>query len=155
MIAPSHWVWGRFYMVNMLYAQIGAVFVVLACVFAFLKGDDPERTGAGAFIFGWFASILVQQELPEYSLIGVFVLDVAMLAVFCALAWKSRRSWPVWAAALQLISVMSNTIVLIAPQTPLASQLTVVNLAGYGVLICIAVGTFWAWQERKASRGIE
>ena len=50
---------------------------------------------------------------------------------------------------------MSNALVMIDPRTPLASLFTILNLTGYGVLICIAVGTFWAWQERKASRGIE
>jgi hypothetical protein len=31
---------------------------------------------------------------------------------------------------------------------------TVLNLAGYGILAAIAVGTFWAWQDRRAA-GLE
>jgi len=27
----------------------------------------------------------------------------------------------------------------------------VMNMAGYGVLIAIGVGTFWAWQDRRAA----
>ena len=30
----------------------------------------------------------------------------------------------------------------------------VLNLAGYAILLCIAIGTFWAWQERRAA-GLE
>ena len=143
-------------MFDTLYAQIGAVFVIGICVFAFLKGDDPERIGAGAYSIGWLASLLTQYTLhigtAQY---GILALDVAMLVILAALTWKSRRTCPIWAAALQLVSVMSNALVMIDPRTPLASLFTILNLTGYGVLICIAVGTFWAWQERKASRGIE
>jgi len=37
---------------------------------------------------------------------------------------------------------------------PIASFYTVINLAAYGVMVCLAVGTFWAWQERRAA-GLE
>jgi hypothetical protein len=36
----------------------------------------------------------------------------------------------------------------------ISSYYTVINLAGYGVLVALAVGTFWAWQERRAA-GLE
>ena len=45
---------------NMLYAMVGAVFMVGMGVFAFLKGDNPERIGAGAYLMAWFASVLTQ-----------------------------------------------------------------------------------------------
>jgi len=28
---------------------------------------------------------------------------------------------------------------------------TVTNLAAYGVMVSLAVGTFWAWQDRRAA----
>ncbi|MFN6981108.1 MAG: hypothetical protein ACK4NU_04200 [Brevundimonas sp.] len=138
-------------MVNMLYAQIGAIFVVTICLFAFLKGDNPERAGAAAYIVGWFSSLILQQQSPQYSLYGVFILDVLMLVILCAISWRSRRSWPIWAAALQLLAVTSHVMILTNTKTPIASLYTILNLTGYGVLICIGVGAFWAWQERKAA----
>jgi len=33
---------------------------------------------------------------------------------------------------------------------PLASLYTVTNFISYLIILCIGVGTFWAWQERKA-----
>ncbi len=138
-------------MVNMLYAQIGALFVVMVCLFAFLKGDEPERIGAGAYLLGWFASILFQQQFAAHALYGLFALDSLMLAVLSALAWRTRRAWPVWASALQLLAVMSHVMILTDIRTPLASLYTVLNLTGYGVLIAIGIGTFWAWQDRKAA----
>lgn len=142
-------------MFDTLASQLGAIVVVLVCAFAFLKGDEPERFGAGAYVLLWFASMLVQDGVELYrTQQSLFALDIAMLGVLGALAWKYRRTWPLWAAALQLLIVMSHIVIYVDVRPPIASFLTVINLAGYGVLIALAVGTFWAWQERRAA-GLE
>ena len=142
-------------MFDTLPAQIGAAFVVLVCGFAFLKGDEPERIWAGAYILGWFASLLVQDSVGSFTArMSFFGIDVIMLGVLVGLVWKARRSWPTWAAAFQLIVVMSHLVAFTDLQSTKAAVITVISLAGYGVLVALAVGTFWAWQERVAA-GIE
>ena len=142
-------------MFDTLSAQIGAIVVVLICAFAFLKGDEPERVAAGTYVLGWFASLLSQDEANLYNVQwGVFGIDVVMLVVLGALVWKSRRVWPVWAAGCQLIVVTSHIVSVVDLRPSIIAFLTVINLAGYGVLVAIAVGTFWAWQERRAA-GLE
>jgi hypothetical protein len=142
-------------MFDTLSAQIGAVFMVVVCGFAFLKGDEPERIAAGAFVLAWFASLLAQDDSNRYSVQwGVFAIDMVMLVVLGALAWKSRRTWPVWAAACQLMVVTSHIMSLVDLRPSVIAVLTVINLAGYGVLVALTVGTFWAWQDRRAA-GIE
>lgn len=139
-------------MFDTLYSQIGAVVVLGALGFAFLFGDEPERVGSAAYAFGWLASILVQNDAiligPQWSL---FAIDTVMLAVFGGLAWKSRRAWPVWATALQGLSVMSHILTLVDLRPSLAAYFTVLNIASYGILVALVVGAFWAWQERKAA----
>jgi hypothetical protein len=138
-----------------LSAQIGAAFVVLVCGFAFLKGDEPERVWAGAYVLGWFATLLAQDEVGVYTAqIRVLAIDVVMLLVLVGLVWKARRVWPTWAAACQLLVVMSHIVSMTDLRSPAASVIIVINLAGYGVLIALAIGTFWAWQERRAA-GLE
>jgi hypothetical protein len=142
-------------MFDTLASQIGAAIVVAVCTFAFLKGDNTERTAAGAYILGWFASMLLQTDGEMYKVQwGVFAVDTAMLVILGALVWRSRKSWLVWAAACDLLIVMSHIVLMIDIRPPMAAFLTVVNLAGYGVLISLAIGTFWAWQERRAA-GLE
>ena len=142
-------------MLDTLYLQIGAGLVVIGCLFAFLKGDDLERFGAGAFLLAWFATLLVQRDgdlyNPQY---GMFAIDAFMLLLFAGMAWRSRATWPVWAAAFQLLAVMSHIMILIDQRTPMASLYTVLTLAGYGVLFCIVGGAFFAWQDRRAA-GLE
>lgn len=142
-------------MFDTLASQIGAVFVVLACAFAFLKGDEPERIAGGAYILGWFASMLLQDgSESSLSLWGLAGVDIVMLLVFGGLAWRSRRAWPVWAAALQMLIVMGHFVLLLYQGPTFAAFIIANNLASYGVLVALAIGTFWAWQERRAA-GLE
>lgn len=142
-------------MFDTLSSQIGAAIIVLVGAFAFIKGDEPERIGAGSYLFAWFASLLVQNDAQVYSLQwSMFAIDLIVLIVFAGLCWKAARNWPVWATALQLLAVASHLMVFFDLRPSVAAFYTVLNISSYGVLLCIAVGTFWAWQERRAA-GLE
>lgn len=142
-------------MFDTLASQIGFAIAVLVTAFAFLKGDEPERVGAGAYMLGLFASQLVQDKgAVDGTQWGLMAIDAVFLAVCIGLAWKSRRAWPVWVCALQSLIVMSHLLTLVDLRPSMTAFFAVINLASYGVLIAIAVGTFWAWQERRAA-GLE
>lgn len=142
-------------MFDTLSTQIGAVLTVLVVAFAFLKGDEPERIAAGGYVLSWFASLLIQGDgAVGGTQWGLMAIDSIMLAVFAGLAWKSRRAWPVWAAALQSLTVMSHILTLVDIRPPVSAFYAVINLASTGILLVIAIGTFWAWQERRAA-GLE
>lgn len=146
---------GGGFMFDTLPTQIGAGFTVLVVAFAFLKGDEPERIAAGAYVLAWFATLLVQGDGSvggtQWGMMGI---DIIMLGVYIGLAWKSRRAWPVWAAALQSLVVMSHILSLVDIRPPISAFYAVINLASTGILLVIAIGTFWAWQERRAA-GLE
>jgi hypothetical protein len=126
--------------------------MVGACGFAFLKGDEPEKIGAGTYILAWFATLLLQNDIGLYSNAPVlFGIDVVVLIVFCALSWKSANTWPVWAAALQLLPVLSHFLMAIDMRPPAWSFYAIQNLASLGILVAITAGTFWVWQERRAA----
>jgi len=142
-------------MFDTLYSQIGAVFMVAVGLFAFLKGDEPERFGAGVYLLAWLASLLTQQDGQLYKVpIGVFVIDTIVLVIFAGLAWKARRTWPIWITAIQLLVVMTHIMTMIDLRTSFRSLYTISNLASYLILIALTVGTFWAWQDRRAA-GLE
>jgi hypothetical protein len=130
---------------------VGAAFMVITGMFALLKGGPPERIGAGAYLFAWFASLMAQTSGNYFGVQWVvFAIDVVLLAVFSAMVWKAPRSWPVWACALQLLAVTSHIMVMMNLRPPISAFYTVVNMTGYGIMLAIAIGTFWAWQERRA-----
>lgn len=146
---------GGVFMFDTLSTQIGAVLTVLVVAFAFLKGDEPERIAGGAYVLGWFASLLIQGDgAVGGTQWGMMAIDTIMLLVLVALVWKSRRAWPVWASAMQSLVVMSHILTLVDIRPPASAFYAVMNLASTGILLAIAVGTFWAWQERRAA-GLE
>ncbi|MBW8302937.1 MAG: hypothetical protein K0M78_03115 [Brevundimonas sp.] len=138
-------------MFDTLFSQIGAAVGILVVAFAFLKGDEPERVGAGAYALASLAALLVQNDSQLYGpQWGLMAVESVLLAVFIAVAWKSRRSWPVWASALQAVIVMSHLLITTDIRPPIAAFYAVVNLATYGVLLMLALGVLQAWRDRRA-----
>lgn len=142
-------------MFDTLYTQIGAVYMLAVLAFAMLKGEEPERAFAGVYLVAWLASMLVQNESDLFHWQPLIaLLDVVILVVLIGLSWKSTRSWPVWAIGFQLLVLMGLLIPWFDLRMPAWSYFAVVNLGTFGIMACLAVGTFWAWQERKAA-GLE
>ena len=138
-------------MFDTLYSQIGAAVGVIVIAFAFLKGDEPERVGAGAYALGSLAALLVQNDSqlygPQWALMAV---EAVVLAAYAGVAWKSRRSWPVWASALQAVVVMSHVLTTADIRPPVAAFYAVANLASYGILLVLTLGVLQAWRDRRA-----
>ena len=142
-------------MIDTLPAQIGGAITVLVIAFVFLKGDEPERTGGAAFVLAWFASLLIQGDGAGGGLSwGLAAIDSLLLGVFAALAWKSRRAWPAWASGLQSLVVMSHLLAFVDMRPSLKAFYAVINIAGYGILVALAVGAWLAWRDRRAA-GLE
>ncbi|MDI6624698.1 MAG: hypothetical protein QME55_08205 [Brevundimonas sp.] len=123
---------------------------VLVVSFAFWKGDEPERIGAAAYALVFLGALMTPDSgnlsVPQWSLMAM---DVVLLAVFLGLALHSRRSWLVWASAFQALIVTGHVLVAAHLRPPSNAFATVINMSNYGLLIAMAVGTFWAWQERR------
>ncbi len=139
-------------MFETIYSQLGGVLTVLVIAFVFLKGDEPERVGGAAFVLIVLAGMMIPEgsdhDIQAWGRMG---LDAILLAVFAGLGWHSRRAWPVWAASFQALIVTGHLLVLANLQPPIDAFAAVNNLSNYGLLIALAVGTFWAWQERRAA----
>lgn len=139
-------------MLETIYSQVGAGIAIIVVIFGFLKGDEPERIASGAFglviLVGLVAPITSNADGVQW---GLMSLDVLLLAVLCGLAWHSRRSWLMWASAFQSLIVTGHVLAL-AEIRPAGNAFAIVNnMSNYGLLIALAVGTFWAWQERRAA----
>lgn len=135
-----------------IYILVGLTVTVLVVGFAFVKGDEPERFGGAAFVMvslaGTFATRGGVITGPRWDLMAF---DLVLLGVFVGLAWHSRRAWLVWASAFQSLIVTGHVLMLANIRPPGGAFAAVNNMANYGLLISLAVGTFWAWQERAAS----
>lgn len=128
--------------------------MALVCLFALIHGDKIERVGAVAFLCSWMLTIILSAMLGDESHGNwiMIVIDLALLATFASIVWKAPRNWPIWACAFQLLIVASQALVLLKFSTPMLSYYIIVNMASFGILIALAIGTFFAWQEQLAIR---
>jgi hypothetical protein len=121
------------------------------CGFALWKGDRTEKLGAGLLLVAWAASFVAQQDTgllnTQYAVLAI---DVVALGALSFLAWRSERSWPVWAAAFQAIEVAVHIAKGAGLRIPGIAYIAAVNLSSYGVMAALAVGAWIAWREREA-----
>lgn len=140
-------------MLDTLFSQIGAILWLGVCAFALLKGDRPERFTAGALVVAWLATLAVHRDTVLTSVpIPVMLIDVVLLVLLIGLSWRTDRSWPVWAAAFQSIIVLVHIVTLIDFRIRAIAYLSAQTVGSYGLLACLAIGTFLAWQTREALR---
>lgn len=139
-------------MFETIYSQIPLVLAVLVVAFAFAKGDEPERMGAAAYAMVVLATTMIKGSaslsLPRWGVMGI---EVVLLLVLVGIAWHSRRAWPVWAASFQALIVTCHGLIAANLRPPHNAVAAVINMSNYGIIIALAVGTFWAWQERRVA----
>ncbi|MDI1327423.1 MAG: hypothetical protein PSV23_11565 [Brevundimonas sp.] len=142
-------------MFDSIHVQIGIALAVLIVSFMFIKGDEPERIAGGAYVLITLAGLFLPEDTARSGpLWGRMALDSVQLVVFLGLAWHSRRTWLIWASAFQSLIVTGHILVLADLRPPSNAFAAMNNIANYGVLVAMAVGAFWAWQERRAA-GLE
>lgn len=134
-----------------IYSQLVVAAAVLVLTFVFWKGDEPERMGGAAYAMVFLAATMIKDggslSLPRWGVMGM---DIVLLVVFMGLGWYTRRVWLFWASAFQAIIVTGEILVALNLRPPSDAFAAVNNMSNYGLLITMAVGTFWAWQERRA-----
>lgn len=139
-------------MLESIYSQIFGVVTLLVLIFAFWKGEELEKIGIMTHVLAWFATMVMRAYLDPFGVrYPVFAVDVVVLLVFVGLAWKSPRTWPIWAAGCQMFAILGHVVTLLGVRPNSYSFDTLLAMSAYGVLASIAVGTFIAWQERLAS----
>lgn len=127
--------------------------IVVVCLVAFWLGERDERRAATLLLLSSIAELAIQKYTglgnKQY---GVFAVDLLTLIMFAVIAWRSKRSWPIWATSCQAISVVAWLAGIVGFRVAQVANVAAVNLAIYGVVASLAVGTFTVWREREALR---
>ncbi|MBC6983104.1 hypothetical protein [Caulobacter sp. 17J80-11] len=138
-------------MFDSIYSQIWAVALLLTCGLALLKGDRPEQTAAVVCLISWLATVFAQDDTASFTPEHLWLaIDTSVLAVFVGIAWKSQRSWPIFAAAFQSIAVVIHIAFLLDLSIGTRAYIAALAISSYGALGALAVGTWRVWREREA-----
>jgi hypothetical protein len=129
--------------------------LIFISLYAFKKGEKPERIVALTFISTLFADMALHVVFVNtYAAINIshLIVDSFMWIVFVGLALKANRLWTLVVAALQTVTVCSHAVRIFNIElNPHAYG--IMQVAGfYPMLLILAVGT-WRHQQRRMQMG--
>ncbi len=122
---------------------------IVICGMAMWCGDKAARWAGAVCLAGWLGSILVYRVNPYRADYGVLAVDIASLAGFVWISMRMRRIWTVILAAFMAIIVASHVAAMIDLRVTIGTLVVGMAMWSYGVLACIAFGTWAGWRERR------
>jgi len=116
-------------------------------------GDFSARRMASAFLGDWLGSLLLVDVQDVYNTgLAMLSLDGATLAYFVWISLRSRRLWTAVASAFMAIIVGSHVATMIDLRVTIHTFRLSMAIWSYGILLCLAFGTWAAWRRRGAWR---
>jgi hypothetical protein len=129
-----------------LHTFISLIMAVLICGVAMWRGDRAARWTGAICLAGWLGSILVYRGNAYNADYGVLAIDAASLVAFVWISMRMRRIWTVIIAAFTALMVASHVAVMIDLRLTLGTLNFGTATWSYGVLACIAFGTWAGWR---------
>ncbi|RYD84344.1 MAG: hypothetical protein EOP61_40260 [Sphingomonadales bacterium] len=127
--------------------------LIASCSYAAWCGGWPERAGATIMVTATILSVIAAGSFnPSWKTteLGIFLVDMLMLAALVNLALYSDRFWPIWVTSFHLIAVTTHLARLVDHSVAALAYANVAAFWAYPMMIALAVGT-WNHQRRERS----
>jgi hypothetical protein len=128
---------------------VGLTIAVIVSGGAFWKGGREEQIAAGGLILSWVATeVLLDPRWlgPQW---GAFGADTCLLIVLTAIAMRTARFWPLFAAAFQLLCVVIHVARMVDPGVHAWAYATGQVIFSQWVFFSVGVGVFTAWRRSR------
>jgi hypothetical protein len=113
-------------------------------------GDFSARRIGAAFLSDWLASLLVVDVQDAYNVgLAMLAADGVTLVYFVWISLQSRRLWTAVASAFLAIIVASHVATMIDLRVTISTFRLSMAIWSYGILACLAFGTWAAWRDRR------
>jgi hypothetical protein len=129
-----------------IHTLVSLILAALVCGLAMWRGDRAARWVGAAFLASWLGSLLVYRRDAYNADYGILAVDALTLVAFVWISLRTRRIWTVVASAFMTIIVASHLAVMIDLRVTLGTLFLSMAVWSYGVLACIAFGT---WAARR------
>ena len=118
-------------------------FLIATLVYALRKGGKDEQRGILTIVVGALFSEIASTMPADRGgpQIGVMVIDILVFIVFLAIAYRSKKFWPIWAAASQLVAVLTHWAVILDPSIVRTAYAAAQPFWVFPMLAAIALGT--------------
>src|SRR5690349_16767063 len=78
------------------------------CAIAYWRGAEDERLAATALLANWGLTVLIVKVGDRGASWASVVIDGALLGIYVWLALRSRRYWPLFVAAFQVLIMVTH-----------------------------------------------
>ena len=121
---------------------------------ALRRGDFETRLAAGIALL---ATLLSAASVTLFGgaqpvEIWVAVVDIGVLVAFVVIALRSSRFWPLWAAGLQLTTVLAHVLRLLSPDLVNIAYQAAMRFWSYPILLILAVAALRSRPEPHLNR---
>ena len=82
--------------------------LMAVCLISVWRGRDEERLAAGGELATWALSLVAHRAHSGQTEWAILFIDISLLALFFWIAFRSERFWPLFAAAFQLLAVVTH-----------------------------------------------
>lgn len=117
---------------------------MIVCVLAAWRGRDLERLAAGGYLAAWALSLVAFRAGTGETQWAVLFIDLTLLAGFIAIALRTRRYWPLFSAAFQLLAVGTHLARALDAAVSGWAYQTAGIIWGYLVIFAIGYGSLTA-----------
>ncbi|MDB5679748.1 hypothetical protein [Sphingomonas bacterium] len=113
-----------------------------SCAYALWRGGQPERFVAVIFLASSPLSIAAYTPNPWRGVQwGILTVDVVMLVLMLAIAFRANRYWPMGIAAMQMLQVLGHLIKLTDPTMLHVVYWVSAVVWAYPMLLLLLLGT--------------
>jgi hypothetical protein len=125
---------------------LGFAVMFAVCSCAFIRGGVEERLTAGGLMTNVAATVVMRDySWPQLQRAG-FIVDILLLVLLLAIAMRTRKFWPLAAAAFQLLAVLTHVAKMIDPDLQQWAYITAIVIWTYLLLIALGVGVWNSWR---------
>lgn len=114
--------------------------LILACTYALWVGGAPERATALVFVGAAMASYAVPYSGFHVVEAPLFLIDLLTLLALVLIAMTANRFWPLYVAAIQLLTVAVHAVKAYQPALAFWMYGGALGKMAYPTLILLAVG---------------
>lgn len=130
--------------------QTWTILMFLVSGFALWRGRGPERVIALANLAAWILTPLTYRTVLLDPQWGVFIVDAMFFGVLVWFAVTTDRNWLLFAAAFQLLAVVTHIAIAVDPGVRTLAYFRALVIWSYLVLGALAIGAWTAHRERRA-----
>ncbi len=128
---------------------VGLAIAVIVGGGAFWKGGREEQVAAGGLMLSWLTTMVLRDPRWIGTQWGAFGADTCLFLLLLVLALRTKRYWPLAAAAFQLLCVVTHIARIVDPGVRAWAYATGQVIWSQWVFFSVGVGTWNTWRGTR------